>query len=1537
VLGLACLAAAAGQGVTVDSDPVLTESVSNPNSSCPLTAPTTASAFHATDPILTVWIGLSGLTPQNSALFRFSYKGTSEPTLDWNYPTGSFQSGFNYLLCPSVGTASILGGVGQNFAALFPNGGGAGSWTLGIYINGSSSPITTIPFTVLGNVTVLDKLTSNTTGLVNGSCTAPPLVASFATTSPQVWLYFDVTGALAGDSAQMKFLRPDGVLYTTLSLSVGSPGPNGYVCFSDGIPISGASAASYLGTWSIQVFWDQASTPLFTLNFTLGSTNSAITSVTTAFASPVIAQNTYIVIKGLNLVPANTPASGAIWSSAPSFASGLMPTQLGGVSVTVNNKPAFVYFYCSAATDPACTQDQLNILTPLDNTIGPVPVVVTSGAVSSPQFTANMQAVAPSFLLFSTAGYVAATHLNNTLVGPASLYPGSSTPARPGEQIALYAVGFGLPTNALVNGSASQSGSLPVLPVCQVGGAPAALAFAGLISPGLYQLNLTIPATAANGDNAVSCTYGGSTTPAGDLITAAPPAPTGVTLLHDVTSSTASNPNNVCTVPPSVTSFPVTAPNMNLFWDVIGAKAGDYEETDFYRPDGTVFYTNSGGVATPGSNTYLCFWYQIPIAGAPAASYPGTWTARSYWNHSSNPLYSLSFTVVGATPNPTLTITTSGTGSGTVSSSPAGTSCGSGCLSFAAGTVVTLTATPNTGSTFAGWSGACAGTGTCILTMTDNKTVTATFVAQLTLLDDVTSGQTGTPNSVCTVPPSIKSFQTTAPGVYLFFDVDGAVAGDVQTTSFYRPDGVIYFTDTGTVTSVGAKGYYCFGSEIFIAGYPGASYPGVWTVSTSWNHAAKPLFSLNFNLVPTGNGISITSLSSSSPTPLTPLQIKTSGLNASAALQVQFSNTAGFSVTAQPIRVTSDGTVIVAVPIYVEPSTNKIAQGIVSIVLTQGSQSTPPMTMTIQTLPPLSSYGTQLGQISHDFLVFEALLHARRIDEMQALQPLLNGKVDTSAAQATLQSLLAAAISSRSDVDSILLNNGTIVSWGSLPNGPHLQFDVNSLDIMDRIIGAYLTQEFAGLPSSSSTSNVRTRLPGSDQETFWTPSASSSFNLSTVLDLMIRHSGPPVLIDYLRGKASPGDAGLAAADATVPLLNKSGATDVGGFVGILSGLGHVQSAVNDMLSDLSPIAECLGMPGCDPSTILAKMQGSTLGAVASIASTVSKVPAVLGLVSEAQAAGTISTSLSYSVQLAKLGSSGQIASADATDVAIAPSPALASLGTVTGVTNWPSNQGVTASQGSLSLCCIGAAGSIVTGLADQSGGYDFFVPIGVAGTNYADLRLSLVDPVSKAILGSETVDLRGLNNNTPVQVAPLTGVAPGSSSGHTYSGALNANDVITIPLTGFLSSCTPNPEVVTGVTGASANLVASVPLESSGSFSGNLTLGIQTATLTTPTLTCTEPDGTKSTIPGMTETASTPGSTLSISGTSDGHVISLPQAIQRLLCTGTGGTGSLTACSASGAVSVLASSVVVTLSVNSTITLPEGVFTSTAVLSLTEK
>ena len=82
---------------------------------------------------------------------------------------------------------------------------------------------------------------------------------------------------------------------------------------------------------------------------------------------------------------------------------------------------------------------------------------------------------------------------------------------------------------------------------------------------------------------------------------------------------------------------------------------------------------------------------------------------------------------------PVLTVTVSGSGS--VASSPAGidacTSTGGTCSAvFSAGTGVTLTASPATGSTFTGWSGAsCTGTGSCSVTVNSAESVGATFTA----------------------------------------------------------------------------------------------------------------------------------------------------------------------------------------------------------------------------------------------------------------------------------------------------------------------------------------------------------------------------------------------------------------------------------------------------------------------------------------------------------------------------------------------------------------------------------------------------------------------------------------------------------------------------------------------------------------------------------------------------------------------------------------------------------------------------------------
>ena len=121
--------------------------------------------------------------------------------------------------------------------------------------------------------------------------------------------------------------------------------------------------------------------------------------------------------------------------------------------------------------------------------------------------------------MFNGGPYAAATHANGTLLGPASLYPGSTKPAKPGEVILLYGNGFGPTSTPVASGSSVQSGTLSPLPVVMVGGAAATVQFAGLAAPGEFQFNVAVPPGTPDGDQPITATYGGLTTQAGTAIT----------------------------------------------------------------------------------------------------------------------------------------------------------------------------------------------------------------------------------------------------------------------------------------------------------------------------------------------------------------------------------------------------------------------------------------------------------------------------------------------------------------------------------------------------------------------------------------------------------------------------------------------------------------------------------------------------------------------------------------------------------------------------------------------------------------------------------------------------------------------------------------------------------------------------------------------------------------------------------------------------------------------------------------------------------
>jgi uncharacterized protein (TIGR03437 family) len=247
-----------------------------------------------------------------------------------------------------------------------------------------------------------------------------------------------------------------------------------------------------------------------------------VTSVRVASGGDTLAPNAWVEIKGSGLAPSSVGPAGLTWSQAPEFAQNKMPTQLQNVSVTANGKPAYIWFISAA---------QVNALLPLDLAAGAVHLQVTNGSVASSVFDAVVAPVSPAFLLMGASKEVAAIHADGSLAGATSLsapgYP--FTPVKPGETIVLYGTGFGLPAAELTAGSATQFGMLPTLPVIRIGGIPASVAFAGVVSPGLYQFNVVVPAGVPDGENAVSATYGVTgtspvSTPVGAQIAVSRPA-----------------------------------------------------------------------------------------------------------------------------------------------------------------------------------------------------------------------------------------------------------------------------------------------------------------------------------------------------------------------------------------------------------------------------------------------------------------------------------------------------------------------------------------------------------------------------------------------------------------------------------------------------------------------------------------------------------------------------------------------------------------------------------------------------------------------------------------------------------------------------------------------------------------------------------------------------------------------------------------------------------------------------------------------------
>lgn len=215
-----------------------------------------------------------------------------------------------------------------------------------------------------------------------------------------------------------------------------------------------------------------------------------------------ISSHTWFAIVGSNFATGTRT-----WDSA--IQGNNLPTALSGVQVKVNNRPAAVFFI---------SPGQINALAPVDDATGDVNVVVTTPAGDSEPIVVRRAAASPGlYAPFAQNGrlFISAAALNGDLLGKTGVDPRVSRGLRRGETVALFGTGFGAtnpqaPADRLFEGTPE----LVTKPTIRIG--DIVLTFPGngnLVSPGLYQFNVTIPMTVPVGDQPITAEVGGVRTP----------------------------------------------------------------------------------------------------------------------------------------------------------------------------------------------------------------------------------------------------------------------------------------------------------------------------------------------------------------------------------------------------------------------------------------------------------------------------------------------------------------------------------------------------------------------------------------------------------------------------------------------------------------------------------------------------------------------------------------------------------------------------------------------------------------------------------------------------------------------------------------------------------------------------------------------------------------------------------------------------------------------------------------------------------------
>uniref|UniRef100_Q022E8 Uncharacterized protein n=1 Tax=Solibacter usitatus (strain Ellin6076) TaxID=234267 RepID=Q022E8_SOLUE len=192
-----------------------------------------------------------------------------------------------------------------------------------------------------------------------------------------------------------------------------------------------------------------------------------------------------------------------IWGGSDFADPNTLPTNLNGVEVWVNGVPVPVYFI---------SPGQVNAQAP-SNISGTFTVQVVRLGLASNTLTAPVAQIQPGLYYYQVGAkdYAAALFADYTIMGDPAVVPGTRK-AKPGDIIQLYASGLAV----------SQSGSAITSPVpvagvgVTIGTAAADVSFAGLVAPGQFQVNFTVPQL-PDGEYSIKVSASGKTSPSNVL------------------------------------------------------------------------------------------------------------------------------------------------------------------------------------------------------------------------------------------------------------------------------------------------------------------------------------------------------------------------------------------------------------------------------------------------------------------------------------------------------------------------------------------------------------------------------------------------------------------------------------------------------------------------------------------------------------------------------------------------------------------------------------------------------------------------------------------------------------------------------------------------------------------------------------------------------------------------------------------------------------------------------------------------------------